>query len=149
MRIDHVGLWVDDLERMREFYVRHFGGRSGSLYHNPRTGFRSYFIAFDGGARLELMHDGVAQGPSAETASGSSQAPAAEAASRRPQPPAVARGYAHLALAVGSRADVDRFVRALSAEGVVVASAPRTTGDGYYEAVALDPEGNRIEITAG
>ena len=128
VRVDHVALWVLDLERMREFYVRRFGGRSGPLYHNQRTGFRSYFVSFATGPRLELMSDG--------------------AAARDPAPDD-ASGYAHIALSAGSPQEVDTLVRDLAAAGVAVASPPRTTGDGYYEAVILDPEGNRIEITAG
>jgi lactoylglutathione lyase len=127
-RITHVALWVRDLERMRDFYVGRLGGTSGPLYHNERTAFRSCFVSFAVGPCLELMSDGTRS---------------------RTQPPAVAAGYAHLALAIGSREDVDACVGALAAAGIVVASPPRTTGDGYYEAVILDPEGNRIEITAG
>jgi lactoylglutathione lyase len=128
-RIEHVALWVRDLEGMREFYERHLGGRSGTLYHNPRTGYRSYFVSFGEGARLELMtSEALATGTSAE---------------------APTCGWAHLALCVGGRAEVDARVRLLRAAGIRVASPPRTTGDGYDEAVVLDPEGNRVELIAG
>jgi lactoylglutathione lyase len=127
-RIEHVALWVRDLERMRAFYETHLGGRSGPLYRNERTGYSSHFVAFGDGPRLELMtRDGLAPGEKAEPTC----------------------GYAHVALCVGSRDDVDALARTLLAAGVVIASAPRTTGDGYYEAVVLDPEGNRIELIAG
>lgn len=127
LRIEHVALWVRDLERMRAFYVEQLGGTSGAGYHNPRTGFRSYFISFSEGARIELMSgvDGTGEGPTATVA-----------------------GYAHVALSLGSRKAVDAVVRDLERAGVVVAGRPRTTGDGYYEAVIQDPEGNRIELTA-
>lgn len=125
--IHHVAVWVDDLERARAFYVDALGGRSGPAYHNPRTGFRSYFVAFGEGARVELM-------------SRADVAPADRTAPRA--------GYAHVALSVGSREAVDAMVLALEARGTVIESRPRQTGDGYYEAVVLDPEGNRIEITA-
>jgi lactoylglutathione lyase len=117
-------LWVRDLESMREFYVTSFAAASGARYHNPKTGLTCYFISFGEGCRIELMHrPGVgakAQGPVA--------------------------GYAHVALSLGSREAVDQMVAALRQRGVAIQSGPRTTGDGYYEAVVLDPEGNEIEI---
>jgi lactoylglutathione lyase len=124
--IHHVAVWVSDLERARAFYVDRLGGRSGPPYRNPRTGFRSYFVSFGEGARIELM----------------SRSDVAGADRRSPS-----LGYAHVALSVGSREGVDAMVRALAASGAVIDSGPRQTGDGYYEAVVLDPEGNRIEIT--
>ncbi len=123
----HVAVWVGDLERMREFYESQLGGQSGSLYENERTGFRSYFISFAEGARLELMSQGSRSAP-----------PSGE--------PGL--GYAHIALSVGSRGGVDETVERLRAAGVRVVGEPRTTGDGYYEAVVEDPEGNRIELVA-
>ena len=126
-RIAHVALWVRDLEGMRAFYETQLGGRSGPLYHNERTGYRSYFVSFGDGPRLELMtRDRLGDGPRGEPAC----------------------GWAHLALCVGGRDDVDALARTLLAAGFVIASPPRTTGDGYYEAVVLDPEGNRVEIIA-
>jgi lactoylglutathione lyase len=117
---------MNDLERMREFYVTSFGGRSGAQYHNPRTGLRSYFIAFGEGCRIELM-----EGPGVAF-----------------RPEGSITGYAHLALSLGSREAVDEAVLALGKRGVRITSGPRTTGDGYYEAVILDPEGNPIELVA-
>jgi lactoylglutathione lyase len=129
LRIEHVGLYVHDLERMRAFYVERVGGRSGPLYHNPKTGFRSRFISFGGATRIEIMSRDDEGG--------------------RPHASTDHSGLAHVALAVGDRGAVDAFVAELAAAGVEVASRPRLTGDGYYEAVVLDPEGNRIEIMAG
>jgi len=126
LRIDHVALWVRDLERMREFYVRTFGGTSGALYHNAATGFRSYFVTLAEGARVELM-----------------QMPGVPA-----RKPGDMTGYAHIALSAGGREAVDAGVARLRARGVTIVSEPRETGDGYYEAVVLDPEGNRIEFSA-
>jgi lactoylglutathione lyase len=124
VRVEHVALWVQDLERMRGFYVAHVGGQSGARYHNPRTGLTSYFISFDGGCRIELMQaPGVQPGPEGRTA-----------------------GYAHVALSLGGREAVDATVDVMRQKGVAIASDPRTTGDGYYEAVILDPEGNHIEL---
>lgn len=124
--IAHVALWVRELETMREFYERRLGGRGGPRYHNAATGFTSCFISFGDGPRIELMH--------------------------RPdvlsRPEGSPGGYAHVALALGGRPAVDVAVERLRREGVTVESGPRVTGDGYYEAVILDPEGNRIELTA-
>lgn len=126
MRLEHVALWVADLERMRAFYVDVLGGRAGERYHNPAKDFSSYFVSFGDGARVELMHraDLGANGVSPTY------------------------GYAHIALTLGSREAVDARTGALRERGVTVDSAPRLTGDGYYESVILDPEGNRIELVA-
>jgi lactoylglutathione lyase len=125
MRIEHVALWVRDLERMRSFYVEDLGGRSGSQYVNTRTGFRSYFIAFDEGARIELMAGLPVSEPG----------------------PAPAFGYVHFALSLGSSERVDALTAELRARGATITSEPRTTGDGYYESQVADPEGNLIELT--
>jgi lactoylglutathione lyase len=125
LRVEHIGVWVRDLEHMREFYVDRLGGQAGPLYENPQNGFRSYFISFDGDARIELM-------------------------SRADRPdcvePPVGGGHAHVAFALPGASAVDGIVERLGAAGVVVVGRPRTTGDGYYEAVVEDPEGNRIEF---
>lgn len=125
MRIEHVALWVRDLERMRSFYADVLGGRSGPEYVNPRTGFHSYFVAFDEGARIELMTGLAISEPG----------------------PVPAFGYVHLALSLGSRDRVDALTAELRARGVRVTGEPRTTGDGYYESQIADPEGNLIELT--
>ena len=126
MRIDHVALCVRDLEAMRDFYTRHFGATSGELYHNPRTGLRTYFLTFDGGARVELM-----------------QKPGA-----LPGGSELREGWAHLSVSLGSREAVDATTERLRAAGCAVESGPRVTGDGYYESCVLDPEGNRVELLA-
>ena len=127
MHIDHLAVWTHDLERLRAFYERHFGARSGARYASAsRPGFVSYFLSFpSGGARLELM-----------------TLPTLGAT-----PPAPTAGYAHIALSVGSPAAVDALTERLRAAAVPVISEPRRTGDGYYEAVVEDPDGNAIEIT--
>jgi lactoylglutathione lyase len=126
MTIEHVALWAQDLESMMGFYTDVLGGTSGGIYENPETGFRSYFVSFGDGARLELM----------------SQVELA------PGPTAACLGYAHIDFRLGSRAAVDAAVAELSRLGTTVESEPRLTGDGYYEAVVLDPEGNRVELSA-
>ena len=126
MQLDHVAIWTTDLERLRSFYVTHFGASAGEKYRNPRKGFQSYFLSFTSGARIEIM---------ASTA-------LAESGPTDPCP-----GYAHLALSVGSEADVDATTERLRAAGIQVVDGPRHTGDGSYESAILDPDGNRIEIT--
>jgi lactoylglutathione lyase len=127
-RIEHVALWTRDVERLRDFYVRHFGARAGEPYRNPARGFDSCFLEFDGGARLEIMR--------------TTQLELAEA-----RPGAQRHGLTHIAVGVGSEARVDSLTGELRAAGVPVVDGPRRTGDGYYESVVLDPDGNRIEIT--
>jgi lactoylglutathione lyase len=125
MIIEHVAVWVRDLEPMRAFYAEVLGGVSGDLYENAATGFKSYFVTLGEGARLELMYrPGL-----------------------RPTPTDATAGCAHIALSLGSRDAVDAAVAALRLRGVTIQSEPRVTGDGYYEAVILDPERNRVELT--
>lgn len=126
MRIEHVALWTSDLERLRRFYETYFGARAGARYENPAKRFQSYFLTFDAGARLEIM-----------------QRP--DVAGAPPAPPAL--GWAHVAFSLGSEQEVDRMTEILARDGFSVVDGPRRTGDGYYESVVLDPDGNRVEIT--
>lgn len=126
MKIDHIALYVNDLEGARDFFIRYFQAQSNDVYQNPRTGFRSYFLTFQGGSRLEIMTK-----PDL-TDSG-------DFLNRF--------GYAHIAFSVGSREKVDAMTKALNEDGYPVFSGPRTTGDGYYESCILGFEGNIIEIT--
>lgn len=126
MKIEHAAPYVKDLEKAREFFVKYFGGTANEIYRNEKNGFSSYFINFDGGARLEIMHK----------------------TSMDDQPKPMARtGFIHLAFSLGSKEKVDELAARLKTDGYQVTSGPRTTGDGYYEACALDAEGNQIEIT--
>ena len=126
MKIEHVAIYVNDLDAAKDFFICNLGGTSNDGYHNPRTGFRSYFITFDGGARLELMNK-----PGLED-----------------QEKSLNRtGYAHVAFSVGSKKRVDELTAELKAAGYQVVSGPRTTGDGYYESCIVAIEGNQIEIT--
>lgn len=129
MRIEHIAFWTPDLERCRQFYVEYFGATAGARYRNPTKGFESVFLTFDSGARLEIMTT-------------TSFAPVAL------EPGAQRMGLAHLALSVGSEQQVDALTRRLRLDGYPVLDGPRRTGDGYYESVVLDPDGNRIEITS-
>ena len=127
MTIEHVALWTADLERARHFYEVYFNATASARYHNPAKVFTSYFLRFASGARLELM-----------------QRPGLLAAS---DPATPSQGYAHLAFATGSAAAVEALTERLRRAGYPVLGEPRTTGDGYYESVVADPDGNPIEIT--
>ncbi len=126
MKIEHVALWTQQLEVMRGFYEQFFNGRSSSRYTNPKTGFTSYFLSFESGARLELMQRPDVRGPVSTTEQ---------------------MGFTHLAISLGSETAVDTLTTQLQNAGYQIVSQPRTTGDGYYESVILDPDGNRIELT--
>lgn len=125
MKIEHIALYVKDIERARNFFVKYFAAVSNDLYRNPKTGFSSYFLRFGDGARLELMYR-------------------SDIAERSEQP---AAGYAHIAFSVGSRENVISLTERLRVDGYRVVGEPRTTGDGCFESVISDPEGNLIEIT--
>ena len=126
MKIDHIALYVNDLEEARNFFLKYLGAESNCGYHNPNTGFRSYFLTFDAGARLEIMNK--------------------PGMSDLPKDP-VRTGYAHIAFSVGSKEKVDSLTAELKANGYEVISGPRTTGDGYYESCIVAVENNLIEIT--
>jgi lactoylglutathione lyase len=126
IRLEHVGLWVRDIDAVAAFYERYFEARIGELYRNPRKGFESRFLQFADGARLELMRRG-------------------DVCSRTGDEHL---GLAHVALTVGNEAAVDALAARLSADGRAPIDGPRRTGDGYYECVVRDPEGNRVEIAA-
>lgn len=126
MRIEHIALYVNDLDAARDFFVTYLGGKSNAGYRNKNTGFQSYFVSFDVGARLELMKK-----PDMEDG---------EKALNR-------TGYAHVAFSVGSKEAVDKLTAQFCHDGFSVVSGPRTTGDGYYESCIVAIEGNQIEIT--
>ena len=126
MKIEHVAMYVNDLEAARDFFVTYFRGKSNDGYHNRTTDFRSYFISFDDGARLEIMN---------------------KLEMMDDEKPLNRTGYAHIAFSVGSRERVDELTDELRSAGYEVVSGPRTTGDGYYESCVVAIEGNQIEIT--
>ena len=126
MRIEHVAMNVNDLEKARDFFVSFLGGRSNDGYHNVKTGFRSYFISFDDGARLEIMNKPELADPEKELNR---------------------TGLIHIAFSVGSKERVDELTKTMESAGYQVVSGPRTTGDGYYESCVVVIEGNQIEIT--
>ena len=129
MRIDHIALWTNDLERCKRFYVDYFGATTGAHYVNAAKGFESCFLSFADGARIEAMKTTTLSPVEIERG-------------------AQRMGLTHMALAVGSERGVDELTQRLRNDGYPVLDGPRRTGDGYYESVVLDPDGNRIEITA-
>ncbi|MDE3182931.1 MAG: VOC family protein [Bacteroidota bacterium] len=129
MKIDHLAIWVDDLETMRAFYLKYFDTTSGERYTNDNKQYTSYFIYFgEDKTRLELMHK-----PSIT----------ATAIQR-----GLSKGLAHFSISVGGKEKVNELTERLRADSFIIFSEPRTTGDGYYESVVLDPEGNYLEISA-
>ena len=126
MKIEHIALYVNDLEAAKNFFIKYFNASSNKLYHNPTTNFRSYFLFFDDGARLELMN--------------------------KPEMSDLPKdfnrsGYAHIAFSVGSKEKGDLLTKRLRADGYEIISGPRTTGDGHYESSVVGIEQNLIEIT--
>ncbi len=126
MKIEHIAMYVNDIEQVRDFFVKYLGGKSNDGYHNPKTDFRSYFISFDTGARLEIMNkpDLVDEEKSLNRT-----------------------GFIHVAFSVGSKERVNELTQQLQNDGYPIVSGPRTTGDGYYESCVVAVEGNQIEIT--
>lgn len=128
MKIEHIAIWTKDLETLKDFYLKYFGATAGAKYINPVKKFESYFLRFHEGCRLELMQmPGIPDSLNDVHAQFS--------------------GLIHFAISVGSRQGVDALTEQLRKDGHRIVGAPRITGDGYYESVVLDPEGNRIEIT--
>ncbi|WP_373777955.1 VOC family protein [Glaesserella sp.] len=126
MKIEHVAMYVNDLEAAKQFFIRYFNATSNAMYYNPRTHFRSYFLSFAEGARLEIMHKPEMQ----DEEKGLNRT-----------------GLVHLAFSVGSKEKVDQLTERLKNDGYLVISGPRTTGDGYYESCVVAIEQNQIEIT--
>ena len=128
MNIEHVAIYVNNLEVEREFFMKYFGAKASEKYTNFRSDFTSYFLTFDNGSRFEIMHRTGMFDPKKEK---------------------YRSGYHHIALNVGDKKDVDALTSKIEDDGMVIVAAPRKTGDGYYASIVTDPEGNEIEILAG
>lgn len=127
MKIEHIAIWTNDLEGMREFYQTYFNMKCGDKYENVEKGFSSYFLSFESGARMEIMERKDILNKSGNKG--------------------IVNGLTHIAISVGDKETVDNLTNRLRLDGFEIYGEPRTTGDGYYESVILDPEGNHIEIT--
>ena len=126
MHIEHIAMYVNDLDAARDFFVKYFNAKPNECYHNKTTDFRSYFLSFDDGVRLEIMNKPIMEDSEKTLAR---------------------TGYVHIAFSLGSKAAVDSLTEILKHDGYDVISGPRTTGDGYYESCIVGIEGNQIEIT--
>jgi lactoylglutathione lyase len=128
MKIEHIAIWVDDIEVMRQFYIAYFDAVSSEKYQNPSKNYTSYFLSFgENKTRIEVMH----------------RPDIADTKEKR----GLIKGFAHFSISVGSKTAVNELTERLRADNYTIESEPRTTGDGYYESVISDPEGNLIEIT--
>jgi lactoylglutathione lyase len=129
MTLDHVAIWTNRLEILRDYYVKYFGGRANKKYTNKETGFESYFLTFESGSRLEIM-----------------------------QKPGIPKnlndtvvqymGIIHLSFGVDSMKAVIQKSEELAEDGYKILRGPRKTGDGYFEFETLDPDNNRIEVAS-
>ena len=129
MKIEHLAIWVDDLELMKSFYLAYFDTTAGDKYSNEKNQYTAYFIYFgEGKTRLELMHK-----PNITPVVGQR---------------GFTKGIAHFSISVGGKEKVNVLTERLRKDGYTIYSESRTTGDGYYESVVLDPEGNYLEISA-
>lgn len=126
MKIDHIAMYVNNLEKTRNFFVSYFDAKSNELYHNKNTDFKSYFLTFKDGSRLEIMN---------------------KPNMKDDEKNLTRTGFIHLAFSVGSKEKVDELTQQLENDGFKVISGPRTTGDRYYESCIIGIEGNQIEIT--
>ena len=125
MIINHIALYVNDLERMKLFYEKYFNAKSNNMYHNQKTGLKTYFLEFNNGCRIEIMTKENLNKVTKELNN---------------------IGYIHIAFSVGSKEKVDELTKIFESDGYKVISQPRITGDGYYESCIIDPENNQIEI---
>ncbi len=128
MRLEHIAIWTEDIELLREFYTRYFEMDCSGKYFNPKRNFSSYFLSFkDGAARIEIMNI-----PEMDSPAGRGNL----------------KGLAHIAISVDGKDAVNALTERLRGDGYTILSEPRTTGDGYYESAIADPEGNYVEIVA-
>lgn len=129
MTLEHVAIWTDNLEKLKEYYMRYFGGISNEKYTNEKARFQSYFLSFKSRARLEIMFMPNIPGNKNDTIGTQN------------------KGIIHLAFGVDTTQEVDEKARQLQMDGFKILRGPRRTGDGYYEFETLDPDSNRLEVT--
>jgi len=128
VKINHIAIRTEDIEKVKAFYCRYFGMEAGPVYFNAKRQFTSYFLTLHGSdTRIEIIN---IKGLPINEITGFP-----------------GTGYAHIAISAGSMESVNELTDTLRSHGYIIRSGPRVTGDGYYESVILDPEGNEIEIT--
>jgi lactoylglutathione lyase len=127
MKIHHIAIWTKNLEAMKDFYTNYFKGNCNEKYSNPVKKFESYFVRFDNGAKIELMRKATSVGQSEDEER---------------------LGITHIAFMLESKEAVIALTERLRSDGIRIVGEPRTTGDGYFESVILDVEGNRVELIA-
>lgn len=127
MKIDHIAIWTNQLEEMKDFYTEFFNMTSNKKYFNATKEFSSYFLSYKNGARIELMHK-----------------PGIRVLKEKLENEL---GFAHFAISLGNREAVDQLTEKIRSNGYKIVGEPRKTGDGYYESVIADPDGNLVEIT--
>jgi len=128
MKLEHIAIWTDNIELLRNYYISFFDGQSNEMYINPKNQFQSYFISFESGARLEIMSMPNIPDNTNDTIN------------------AQHKGIIHIAFGVDTKQEVDAKASLLVANGFEILNGPRVTGDGYYEFVTLDPDKNRLEV---
>ena len=128
MRIEHIAIWTENIEKLKKFYIKYFNAKSNEKYENKNHKFESYFLSFETGARLELMNIDSLENLNKELKKHYI-------------------GLVHIAFSVGSKEKVDELTKKIEEDGYIIDSYPRVTGDGYYESCIFDPDGNKIEIT--
>ena len=129
MKIDHIAIWTYNLEGLKNFYMQYFDASSNEIYHNHSKEFSSHFLTFEGGCRIEIME--MPKIPKSKN-----------------DPLKQFTGLIHFAIKVDSKSKVNQLTERLKSDGFKIIGEPRTTGDGCYESVFLDPDGNRVEIMA-
>jgi len=130
MKLDHLAIWADNPETLRDYYIRYFGAKSNNVYINEKNNFHSYFLSFDSGARIEIMHKPGIPRNLNDTVD------------------AQHKGLIHFAFETDTMEEVDAKASQLEADGYKILRGPRKTGDGYYEFETVDPENNRLEVMA-
>lgn len=127
MKIDHIAIYVENLETTKEFFIKYFNATANNLYHNPKTELSTYFLSFEDNTRLEIM---------------------SRPNMIKTEFNLYRQGFIHLSFSLSNKEKVNELTARLKNDGYKILSGPRTTGDGYYESCVLGPENNILELVA-
>ena len=127
MKIDHIAIYVENLEATKEFFIKYFNATANNLYHNPKTELSTYFLSFEDNTRLEIM---------------------SRPNMIKTEFNLYRQGFIQLSFSIGNKEKVNELTARLKNDGYKILSGPRTTGDGYYESCVLGPENNILELVA-